>query len=138
MKRILAALFAGALFGLGLALARMTDPRVVLGFLDIAGDFDPSLAFVLGGAVGVGLLATPWILRRARPVLDDDFKLPVSQAVDRPLVLGSAVFGIGWRLAGYCPAPALVGAAAGIGSAWVLLPAMLAGALLQRLGQRPD
>lgn len=133
MKRVLVALLSGALFGLGLALARMTDPRVILGFLDVAGDFDPSLAFVLGGAVGVGLAATPLILRRGKPLLDEDFKLPLSQAVDRPLVLGSAIFGIGWGLAGYCPGPALVGFAAGIPSAWVLVPAMIVGALLHRL-----
>ena len=136
MKRVLAALLSGALFGLGLALARMTDPRVILGFLDIAGDFDPSLAFVLGGAVGVGLVATPLILRRGRPVLDADFQLPLSQAVDRSLVLGAAIFGVGWGLAGYCPGPALVGLAAGIDSAWVLVPAMLVGALLHRISQR--
>ena len=103
MKRALAALFAGGLFGLGLALARMTDPRVVLGFLDVAGAFDPSLAFVLGGAVGVGLVVVPLILRRSKPVLDARFKLPTRDIVDRPLVLGSALFGIGWGLAGYCP-----------------------------------
>ena len=136
MKRVPAALLSGALFGLGLALARMTDPRVILGFLDIAGDFDPSLAFVLGGAVGVGLVATPLILRRGRPVLDADFQLPLSQAVDRSLVLGAAIFGVGWGLAGYCPGPALVGLAAGIDSAWVLVPAMLVGALLHRISQR--
>ena len=136
MKHVLAALLSGALFGLGLALARMTDPRVILGFLDVAGAFDPSLAFVLGGAVGVGLVATPWILRRGKPFLDADFRLPLAQAVDRPLVLGSAIFGIGWGLAGYCPGPALVGFAAGIHSAWVLVPAMIVGALLHRLSQR--
>ena len=133
MKRALAALFAGALFGLGLVLARMTDPRVVLGFLDVAGAFDPSLAFVLGGAVGVGLVVVPLILRRGKPLLDFDFKLPLAQAVDRPLVLGSALFGIGWGLAGYCPGPALVGFAVGIPSAWLLVPAMLAGALAHRI-----
>lgn len=136
MKRVLAALLAGALFGLGLALARMTDPRVVLGFLDVAGAFDPSLAFVLGGAVAVGLVLVPWILRRARPVLDSEFRLPAAQAVDRTLVLGSAIFGVGWGLAGYCPGPALVGLAAGISSAWVLVPAMFVGAFLHRISQR--
>ena len=136
MKRVLAALLSGALFGVGLALARMTDPRVILGFLDVAGAFDPSLAFVLGGAVGVGLVAVPLILRRGRPILDSDFKLPLSKTVDRPLVLGAAMFGIGWGLAGYCPGPALVGLAAGIPSTWILVPAMLVGALLQRWTKR--
>lgn len=132
MKRVLAALASGALFGVGLALARMTDPRVVLGFLDVFGAFDPTLAFVLGGAVGTTLLVFRLILRRSRPLLADDFQLPASRVIDRPLLVGAGLFGIGWGLAGYCPGPALVGAAGGVNTALMFVPAMMAGALLHR------
>lgn len=132
MKRIVAALLAGVLFGVGLALSRMIDPRVVLGFLDVFGRFDPTLAFVLGGAVGTTILVFRLILRRGRPLLADAFQLPTLRAVDRPLVLGAGMFGVGWGLAGYCPGPALVGAAGGINTALMFLPAMIAGALLHR------
>jgi uncharacterized membrane protein YedE/YeeE len=132
VKRVLAALLAGALFGVGLALSRMTDPNVVIGFLDVFGRFDPSLMFVLAAAVGVTAAAFRFVLRRRRPLLDDDFHLPTARVVDRPLVLGAALFGVGWGIAGYCPGPALVGAAAGVGTALWFVPAMLAGALLHR------
>lgn len=131
MTRWFAALLAGALFGAGLALSRMTDPNIVLGFLDLAGDFDPRLAFVLAGSVITTLVAFRWVLRRPRPLLDDRFRLPLSRAIDRPLVTGAVLFGIGWGLAGYCPGPALVGAAAGVDSALIFVVAMLAGSLLQ-------
>jgi uncharacterized membrane protein YedE/YeeE len=142
MKRVAAALLAGVLFGVGLALARMTDPRVVLGFLDLFGRFDPTLAFVLGGAVGTTMLVFRLILRRERPLLADTFQLPTSRAIDRPLLLGAGLFGIGWGLAGYCPGPALVGAAGGINTALMFLPALIAGILLhpalaRRSGPRP-
>lgn len=136
MMRVLAALFAGALFGLGLALSRMTDPTVILSFLDVSGDFDPTLAFVLGGAVAATALLFPLVMKQPRPIFDEAFKLPTATAIDKPLLIGAAIFGIGWGLAGYCPAPALVAAAAGVSSAWLFVPAMLAGALLHRLGQR--
>ena len=137
MKRELGALFAGALFGVGLAVSRMTDPTVVLGFLDIAGTFDPTLAFVMAGAVATTALAFRLILRRGQPLFDGGFRVPVSQVVDRPLLLGAVLFGVGWGLAGYCPGPALVAAANGVGTAWIFLPAMLAGSLLHRLQTRP-
>ena len=132
MKLVLAALLAGALFGVGLALARMTDPTVVLGFLDFFGDFDPTLAFVLGGAVATTLIAFHFVLRRERPLLAPAFPQPVSRTVDRPLWLGAAIFGVGWGLAGYCPGPALVGAAGGVGTALVFLPFMILGSLAHR------
>ena len=132
MKRIIAALVSGALFGVGLAVARMTDPRVVIGFLDVFGAFDPTLAFVLGGAVGTTLLMFRVVLRRPRPLLAHDFQLPTSSAIDRPLLMGAGLFGIGWGLAGYCPGPALVGAAGGVNTALMFAPAMIAGAVLHR------
>ncbi|MBD9379546.1 DUF6691 family protein [Pseudoxanthomonas sp. PXM04] len=136
MKRWFAALLAGALFGAGLALSRMTDPNVVLGFLDVAGDFDPRLAFVLAGAVATTGVAFRLVLRRRRPLLADRFRLPLSRAIDRPLVIGALLFGIGWGLAGYCPGPALVGAAAGTDSALIFIAAMLAGSAVQAMTAR--
>ena len=132
MKRALAAMLSGILFGVGLALSRMTDPTVVLGFLDIFGNFDPTLAFVLGGAVGTSVVAFHFVLRRNEPLFDSDFKLPTTQLVDRPLLLGAAIFGVGWGLAGYCPGPALVSAASGIGTAGLFVLAMIAGSLIHR------
>jgi uncharacterized membrane protein YedE/YeeE len=132
MKRALAALLAGALFGVGLAVSRMTDPTVVLGFLDLFGQFDPTLALVLAGAVITSWLAFRLVLRRGHPLLASDFQLPVATLVDRKLVLGAAIFGVGWGLAGYCPGPALVAMASAIDSALVFVPAMIVGSLVHR------
>ena len=132
MKRILAAGFAGAVFGIGLAISGMTDPNVVLGFLDVAGAWDPSLAFVMLGAVGTTTLLFRLVLRRGRPVFDPDFHFSMSRALDRRLVVGAGAFGVGWGLSGYSPGPVLVGATAGAWTALMFVPAMLAGAWLQR------
>lgn len=133
MKRLsLAAFAAGALFGLGLAVSGMTDARRVLGFLDLFGAFDPTLLFVLGGAVATTTLLFRFVLRRGNPVLAQTFHLSNLRHIDHRLVGGAALFGIGWGIAGYCPGPALAGL--GIGAIEVLwfLPAMLAGMLLHR------
>jgi uncharacterized protein len=95
------------------------------------GVFNPSLMFVLGGAVITTISTFYFIMRRSEPVLADQFRLPISQQIDRPLVIGAALFGIGWGLAGYCPGPALLGAAAGVDTAIIFLAAMLAGAWVQ-------
>lgn len=129
MARLFVALVAGLLFGLGLVVSRMSDPRVVLGFLDVAGAFDPTLLFVLAGAVSVTAIAFRLVLRHPRPLLDDRFHLPVARAIDRKLVLGAAMFGIGWGLAGYCPGPALVALGGGLREALYFVPAMLAGGI---------
>lgn len=108
MLRLLVALTAGVLFGFGLSLSGMVDPARVIGFLDVAsGHWDPSLAFVLGGALLVALPGVAIQRRLARPALDDRFHLPANAVIDRPLVLGSAIFGAGWGLAGFCPGPAV-------------------------------
>ena len=133
MKAVLAALLCGALFGVGLALARMTDPLVVIGFLDVFGDFDPTLAFVLVGATMTTAVAFHFVLRRARPIVAAKFELPATRTIDLPLILGAAIFGVGWGLAGYCPGPALVGAGAGVSTALLFLPAMIAGGIVHRL-----
>lgn len=136
MKRVLAALLAGALFGAGLAVSRMADPQVVLGVLDLFGHFDPTLMVVLGGAVGTTLIGFRVVLRRQRPLLSAEFQVPTSQAIDRPLILGAALFGIGWGLAGYCPGPVLVALSAGVWTALVFVPAMIVGSLIQRYAFR--
>lgn len=130
----IAGLLAGLLFGFGLALSGMTHAGKVLDFLDIAGHWDPSLLFVLGGAVGMTLLTFRLILRRKTPLLADRFHLSRLQKVDRPLIAGAFIFGIGWGISGYCPGPAISLLAAPNWEALVFLPAMLLGALLQRIG----
>ncbi|UXC20088.1 DUF6691 family protein [Comamonas squillarum] len=127
---ILIAALAGLVFGLGLLVSGMADPQKVLAFLDLAGPWDPSLALVMGGAIALGLPGFALARRRSRSLLGEPMQLPARQAVDAPLLIGSALFGIGWGLAGYCPGPALVGTAAGMGSAAIFSAAMLAGMLL--------
>ncbi|WP_340569829.1 DUF6691 family protein [Stenotrophomonas sp. G106K1] len=122
-----AACGAGGLFGAGLALAGMTDPRRVLGFLDVAGDFDPTLAWVLASALLVSALGHFWLRRQERPRCAERFQLPTAQAVDRRLLLGAAVFGIGWGWVGYCPGPVLAALAVGAREALWFVPAMAAG-----------
>jgi len=107
VSRHIVALMTGVLFGLGLAVSQMINPEKVLGFLDFAGDWDPSLALVMGGAVGVTLLSFRFVLRLAKPLFGAKFEIPLSQAVDRPLLIGASIFGIGWGIAGYCPGPAI-------------------------------
>ncbi|WP_075674621.1 DUF6691 family protein [Stenotrophomonas sp. TD3] len=122
-----AAAAAGALFGAGLALSGMTDARRVLGFLDIAGDFDPTLMWVLGSALLVSAVGQRWVLRRAQPWFALRFQLPSVRDVDVRLLLGAALFGIGWGWAGYCPGPAIAGLAVASREALWFVPAMLAG-----------
>ena len=134
---VLAAFLSGALVGAGLAISSMTDRQVVLGFLDVAGDWNPTLAFVMGGAVAVTAIAFRLVLRRGTPALGDRFRLPQGDEIDRRLLTGAAIFGIGWGLAGFCPGPALVGVAAGFADAWVFLPAMVVGSFLAGRLSRP-
>lgn len=101
------ALLCGLVFGLGLALAGMTSPQKVLAFLDVAGDRDPALLCVLGGAVVTAAIAFRFVLKRPRPVFDARFHVGDARRIDAPLVVGSILFGIGWGIAGYCPGPAV-------------------------------
>lgn len=132
--RLWAALGCGALFGTGLALSGMTDARRIQGFLDVTGQFDPRLLFVLGGAVLTSTLLFRFVLRRPAPLLEMRFQLPTATAIDLPLLAGAAVFGLGWGLAGYCPGPALAGLGVAAGEAAWFVPAMLAGMALHRAG----
>lgn len=137
MKRLtLAALVSGALFGIGLAMSSMTDPRRVLGFLDLFGDFDPTLLFVLGGAVMTTTVLFRAVLRCDSPVFAKTFQVSNLTHIDRRLLTGAAVFGIGWGIAGYCPGPALAGLGIGSPEALWFVPAMIVGMLLHRAVQR--
>jgi uncharacterized membrane protein YedE/YeeE len=132
--------FAGLLFGLGLIVSGMTDPSKVLGFLDLLGPWDPSLAFVMGGAILVGIVAFGISRRRGTTLLGDPLHIPASPRISKRLVLGSLVFGIGWGIAGFCPGPAIVSLGAGQMKAFVFVGAMLAGMaifeVLERLRRR--
>lgn len=130
MMKLLLALLAGLVFGLGLILSGMTDPAKVIGFLDLAGNWDPSLGLVMGGAVLVGLVTFRFSARRTKAFLGDAMQLPTARQLDRRLVLGGITFGIGWGLAGYCPGPALASLASGGIQALVFVAAMLAGMAL--------
>jgi uncharacterized membrane protein YedE/YeeE len=125
--RILAALAAGLTFGLGLALSGM------LGFLDVAGAWDPSLVFVLGGAVTVSGLGYLWSRRLSGPVLEARFDLPVRRRIDEPLIVGAALFGIGWGLSGFCPGPAVAALSTRAVPVLVFVAAMLIGMALHGL-----
>lgn len=117
----------GLLFGIGLILSGMVDPGKVIGFLDLAGPWDPSLAFVMGGAIVVGVFAFAVAQKRTTSFLGDVMRLPTASAIDRRLVVGGLLFGVGWGLAGFCPGPALVSLGAGQPKAAVFVIAMLAG-----------
>ncbi len=106
--QLLAALFSGLIFGIGLIISGMTDPSKVIGFLDFTGKWDPSLVFVMGGAILVGIFAFRFTATHTRTILGEPIKLSTSQHIDRRLVFGGLTFGVGWGLAGYCPGPALV------------------------------
>jgi uncharacterized protein len=131
-KSWVAACISGILFGVGLAISGMTDPRVVQGFLDIFGAFNPRLIFVLGGAVGVTMLVFRFVLKQEKPIYESEFQLPLRQHIDVKLIAGAALFGIGWGLAGYCPGPALVGLTGGMKEAFFFVPAMLIGSFVYR------
>jgi uncharacterized protein len=121
------AFVAGLLFGLGLSLGGMTQPAVVLGFLDIFGAWDPRLVFVMAGAVLTTAVGYRLVLRRPRPLLAERFQWPTSRRIDARLVGGAALFGIGWGIAGYCPGPALASLGAGAPALLVLVACMIAG-----------
>ncbi|HNI65117.1 MAG TPA: YeeE/YedE family protein [Pseudomonadales bacterium] len=131
MKARVAALISGILFGLGLTVSQMVNPKKVLGFLDVAGQWDPSLLLVMGGGVLVTVLSFPWIQRRGRPLWAERFSLPTRSDIDRNLLLGAALFGIGWAIAGYCPGPAIAALLINPAEAAPFVLAMLLGAWLQ-------
>jgi uncharacterized membrane protein YedE/YeeE len=132
------ALISGMLFGLGLTLSGMSDPAKVLGFLNVTGAWVPDLIFVMGGAVVVTLALTPWVMRREAPLLASTFALPDQQLLNRRLVGGAMLFGIGWGLSGYCPGPALVSLLYGYKSTLIFCLAMFVGMAIEgRLSRTP-
>lgn len=130
MKHRLSEFFVGLLFGVGLLLSGMTDPGKVLGFLDLAGAWDPSLALVMGGAVLVGFFAFTFAKKRTTTFLGGALRLPTASQIDKRLVIGALMFGAGWGLAGFCPGPALVSMASGEGKAAFFVAFMLIGMLV--------
>lgn len=126
-------LLAGLIFGLGLLISGMANPAKVQNFLDLAGAFDPSLLFVMAGAVAVTLIGYRLVLRRPKPVLAERFHLPAAKDIDARLLAGAALFGVGWGLSGFCPGPAVTSLALLAKGTLVFVPAMLAGILLARL-----
>lgn len=132
MRRIISALLSGLLFGIGLLVAGMADPRKVTAFLDIAGHWDPSLAFVMLGGVLTTALGYRFVLNLDRPLFEPKFFMPTRTDIDRPLLLGAVLFGVGWGLGGYCPGPAVVSLGQGSVASLLFVAAMLAGMTLAR------
>lgn len=126
----------GLIFGLGLLLSGMADPGKVLGFLDLFGQWDPSLALVMGGAIAVGFFAFAIAKKRTTTFLGNPLQLPKASQIDKRLLLGALLFGAGWGLAGFCPGPGLVSMASGQGKAAVFVVAMIAGMVLFELAER--
>lgn len=126
----LSALGAGVVFGIGLIFAGMTDPSKVIGFLDVAGKWDPSLAFVMGGAIFVGLFAFRKAKRRDISLLGEIMRIPTSQVITKPLIIGSMLFGAGWGLGGFCPGPGITSLGTANPKAAIFVIGMLAGMLI--------
>ena len=134
--QLLMALLAGLVFGLGLIVSGMTDPSKVTGFLDLAGTWDPSLAWVMGGAIGVGLIAFRLARTRSQALLGGPMQLPTARQIDRRLVLGGLTFGVGWGLTGYCPGPVLASLATGGSKPLIFTLAMLVGMAIFEIQDR--
>ncbi|HZY60513.1 MAG TPA: DUF6691 family protein [Candidatus Binataceae bacterium] len=130
--KVLCAFIFGVIFALGLGIGSMTQPTRIIGFLDVAGHWDPTLAFVMGSAVTVSLVLFALILKRPRPVLAERFVLPAKRRVNVPLIGGAALFGIGWGLSGFCPGPALVSLVTASRPVLVFVGFMAAGLYLGR------
>lgn len=133
MRQNLVALGAGVIFGLGLAVSQMVDPAKVLAFLDLAGNWDPSLAFVMAGAVAVSFFGFRAASARLRPVFAEAFQMPKATDLDARLIGGAALFGIGWGLVGVCPGPAIAGLAFGLQESAIFVVALVVGAGLANL-----
>ncbi|KXJ44667.1 MAG: transporter [Cycloclasticus sp. Phe_18] len=130
MNKIISALLAGIIFGVGITLSGMVDPNKVVNFLDVAGDWDPSLMFVLGGGVITTTIAYRFIFAQNKPLFAEDFHLPTLLKIDTKLLFGSALFGVGWGLIGYCPGPAVASIGFRFEEPLIVVVSMLAGILL--------
>lgn len=136
MSALWSALGAGFVFGLGLWVSGMANPKKVLGFLDVTGQWDASLMLVMGGAVAVTLIGFYFILKREKPFMEKKFEVPGRRDIDSPLVAGAGIFGIGWGIGGYCPGPALTAFSTLSAEAIVFVAAMIAGGVLHKLVTR--
>ena len=133
MKLIMISLASGILFGAGLVLSQMANPDKVINFLDITGNWDPSLIFVMLGALSITLLFFRKILKRPRPLFDGQFYLSSKSVIDNPLLIGAAFFGIGWGISGYCPGPSVAGLGLGTSEAVVMIGSIYLGFMAHRL-----
>jgi uncharacterized membrane protein YedE/YeeE len=131
-KKALAALLSGLIFGLGLAVSGLSNPDNVLQFLTLSPDWSPALLFVMGAGILVSFAGYKWVLRRG-PVLEDKLQLPSNNKLDRRLLTGAAIFGVGWGLAGFCPGPAIVGLSTGMIEPFIFVTALIIGSQIQRL-----
>lgn len=132
MKIHFMATVSGFLFGLGLAISQMVNPDKVLNFMDIFGNWDPSLLLVIGSATGLTMLSFRWVLKRPAPFFVDSFRLPTRTDIDQKLLVGSAIFGIGWGLAGYCPGPAIAATMTGLIEPAVFVLFLVAGSQIEK------
>ena len=131
-KKTLAALLSGLIFGLGLAVSGLSNPDNVLQFLTLSSDWSPALLFVMGAGILVSFAGYKWVLHRG-PVLEDELRLPSNNKLDRSLLTGAAIFGVGWGLAGFCPGPAIVGLSTGMTEPFIFVAALIVGSQIQRL-----
>lgn len=130
MNKMFLSLLSGLIFGLGLTVSGMINPAKVLGFLDIFGDWDPSLAFVMGAAFAVSFIGYRLIMKRSKPVCEATFEIPAKKAVDKPLIIGAILFGVGWGLVGLCPGPAIAGLLVAGTPVFIFVGAMTLGMIL--------
>ena len=136
MKSILTAFLAAVIFGVGLGISGMTLPSKVIGFLDVTGNWDISLMFVMVGAILTHGIAYQFIIKREKPVIEDKFQVPATRAIDARLLSGAAIFGVGWGLGGFCPAPAIVSLTTGMPEVMVFVGCMILGIYLFRTYQK--
>jgi len=130
---LITALISGIIFGVGLALGGMLDPSKVVGFLDLFGVWDPSLAFVMGGGVIINVIGHLIIVRRSRPICDNQFHLPMTKTITLPLIIGSVLFGIGWGVTGLCPGPAVASTFVNIDTGISFIVAVIAGLVIGKI-----
>ena len=137
MALLFSALISGLLFGAGLAASDMNNPQRVQDFLDLFGNWDPSLMFVMGSALLIGIPGFQWILNnKQKPVLAKRFYLPLNNVIDKQLIIGSIIFGVGWAIVGYCPGPAIAALGYGYGDVFIFVGAMMVGAKVHQLLNR--
>ncbi|MCC3861508.1 DUF6691 family protein [Pseudemcibacter aquimaris] len=133
MGKIVFGFLAGLLFGIGLVVSGMSNPAKVLNFLDLFGTFDPSLMFVMGGAVVTVFIGYRLVLKRELPILSDAFQIPTRQDLDKNLIIGAAMFGIGWGIGGFCPGPAVTAITLGSEGIAYFFPAMIVGLMISKV-----